>query len=115
MKADVHLVWQVDGEELVPIGLAPVPRHQAVLHLAVAAAVLVRGVQTPAARMDDPALVRDDPVPEHGGAHGRVLGQGEGVGRPPEHRGVVVEVGDLDDDGDGPSASSSQHRASHLG
>ena len=51
-KAKVHLVWQVDGEELVPICLPPVPRHQAVLHLPVAAAVLVRGVQTPAARMD---------------------------------------------------------------
>ena len=51
-KAEVHLVWQVDGKELVPIILPPIPRHQAVLHLPVAAAVLVRGVQTPAARMD---------------------------------------------------------------
>ena len=55
-KAEVYLVWQVDGKELVPICLPPVPRHQAVLHLPVAAAVLVRGVQTPAARMDDPVL-----------------------------------------------------------
>ena len=51
-KAEVYLVWQVDGEELVPICLPPVPRHQAVLHLPVAAAVLVRGVQTPAGQMD---------------------------------------------------------------
>ena len=65
--------------------------------------------------MDDPALSRDDPVPEHGGAHGRVLGQGEGVGRPPEHGGVVVDVGDLDDDRDGPPAPRGQHRAPHLG
>ena len=108
-------MWQVDGKELVPICLPPVPRHQAVLHLPIAAAVLVRGVQTPAVLMDDPALSRDDPVPEHGGAHGRVLGQGEGVGRPPEHRSVVVDVGDLYDDRDGPSAPRGQHRAPHLG
>ena len=97
-KLSSHLMRQTDVKEPEAIIGAPVSRHHAVLQLAIAAMVRVRGLE----------------ASEHSLAHSGVLGEAEAVGSGQELGAVVIEVRDLHNHRKGPPAACGEDSAGHL-